>query len=194
MPVEARTSSPILVDLVIPQRKVAQNIVLVIIFSVLIALSAQLSFPLPFSPVPITMQTFMVLLAGVVLGSRLGAITLITYLCQGAAGMPVFAGGKAGILALFGPTGGYLFGFFVAAWLVGFLAERGWDKRIWTAALAMVLGNLVIYVLGVGWLANVLGFSKAITAGMTPFLLGDAAKIILAAVILPRAWSLFGRR
>lgn len=193
MPVEARTTFPILVDIVIPHRRIVQNVVLVMIFSALIGLSAQLSFPLPFSPVPITMQTFVVLLAGVVLGSRLGAVTLIAYLGQGAAGIPVFAGGKSGILALFGPTGGYLFGFVIAAWLVGFLAERGWDRRLWTAALAMVLGNLVIYAVGVGWLATFLGFSKAITAGMVPFLLGDAAKIILAAVILPKAWSLFGR-
>ncbi len=110
------------------------------------------------------------------------------YVAQGLAGLPVFAGGKAGLAVLLGPTGGYLIGFIAAAFVTGWLAERGWDRRPLTTAIAMVLGNLVIYLLGVSWLAVFVGISKAPLLGMVPFIPGDIVKIVLATVALPGAW------
>jgi biotin transport system substrate-specific component len=161
---------------------------LVVAGSVLTALAAHVSIPLPFTPVPITGQTFAVLLVGAALGSRRGAASMALYVAQGLAGLPVFAGGKAGLAVLLGPTGGYLIGFIAAAFVTGWLAERGWDRRPLTTALAMVLGNLVIYLLGVSWLAVFVGISKAPLLGMVPFLPGDLLKILLATAALPGAW------
>jgi biotin transport system substrate-specific component len=189
-----------LIDAVLPQRRILHNAILVLVFSLLIGLSAQVSIPLPFTPVPITLQTLMVLLTGALplLGSRLGAVTLVAYLVEGLAGLPVFAGGTSawspssipGVPVMMGPSAGYLVGFVFAAGLVGWLAERGWDRRWWTTILAMVLGNLVIYGFGVGWLSTFLGLSQAIAAGMFPFLIGDALKIMLAVIVLPGGWAL----
>jgi biotin transport system substrate-specific component len=183
-----------LIDVVLPQRRTAHNVILVVAFSVLIALSAQIAIPLPFTPVPITMQTLTVLLTGMLLGSRLGMITLVVYLVEGVIGLPGFTQWGSGIAHLFGPTGGYLVGFVFAAGLVGFLAERGWDRRRGTTLLAMILGNLVIYAFGVGWLSTFLGLGPAIAKGMLPFLIGDALKIALAMVVLPGSWALMERR
>lgn len=194
MQIQPQATSITLIDTIWPHRRVLHNVGLVILFTVLIALSAQVAVPLPFSPVPITMQTLTVLLTGILLGSRLGAITILAYLAEGAIGLPVFAFGTFGFATLVGPTGGYLFGFVIAAGLVGFLAEQGWDRRLWTTVLAMVLGNLVIYLFGVGWLSTFMGFTGAIAAGMLPFLIGDAVKIALAAAILPSAWTFLQRR
>jgi biotin transport system substrate-specific component len=183
-----------LIDVVLPQRRIVHNVMLVVVFSVLIALSAQIAIPLPFTPVPITMQTLTVLLTGLLLGSRLGMVTLVTYLVEGVVGLPVFTQWGSGIAHLFGPTGGYLIGFVFATGMVGFLAERGWDRRIWTTLLAMILGNLVIYAFGVSWLSTFLGVGSAIAKGMLPFLIGDAVKIALAMVALPGGWALMQRR
>lgn len=174
------------------------NVILIVLFSLLLGISAQIAIPLPFTPVPITMQTLMVLLTGMLLGSRLGSITILAYLAEGLAGLPVFAGGTSawspssipGVSVLLGPSAGYLVGFVFAAALVGWLAERGWDRVWWTTALAMVLGNVVIYAFGVGWLSTFLGLSTAIGAGMLPFLIGDAIKIALAVIALPGGWAL----
>jgi biotin transport system substrate-specific component len=183
-----------LIDVVLPQRRIVHNVLLVVVFSVLIALSAQIVIRLPFTPIPITMQTLTVLLTGMLLGSRLGMITLVTYLVEGVIGLPVFTQWGSGIAHLAGPTGGYLIGFVFAAGLVGFLAERGWDRRRGTTLLAMILGNLVIYAFGVGWLSTFLGLGPAIAKGMLPFLIGDAIKIALAVVALPGGWALMQRR
>jgi biotin transport system substrate-specific component len=183
-----------LIDAVLPQRRIAHNVILVMVFSVLIALSAQVAIPLPFTPVPITMQTLIVLLTGLLLGSRLGTATLAAYLVEGVVGLPVFTQWGSGIAHLLGPTGGYLIGFVFAAGLVGFLAERGWDRQVWTTLVAMVLGNLVIYAFGVGWLSTFLGVGTALAKGMLPFLIGDAVKIALAMVALPGGWALMQRR
>ncbi|MBI3989141.1 MAG: biotin transporter BioY [candidate division NC10 bacterium] len=156
--------------------------------SVLVALSAQVSIPLPWTPVPITGQTFGVLLVGALLGSRRGALSLLTYLAEGAAGLPVFAGGSGGVLKLFGPSGGYLFGFVAAAFVVGFLAERGWDRHLFKAALAMLVGNVVIYLFGLPWLARFLPTSHVLAAGLYPFVPGDLIKLFLAALALPSGW------
>jgi biotin transport system substrate-specific component len=161
--------------------------------SLLIALSAQVKVPLPFSPVPITGQTFAVLMIGALLGSRRGSLCALAYIIQGAAGLPVFAFG-AGPAVLAGPTGGYLAGFVVGAYVTGFLAERGWDRRVGTTILAMVLGNLGIYSFGLVWLCCLIGVGKAVLAvGLFPFIVGDLLKIVLAAIVLPSGWKLLGK-
>jgi len=158
--------------------------------SLLIALSAQISFTLPFSPVPFTGQTFGVLLAGTLLGSRRGALAVMAYLAEGASGLPVFAGGAFGPAYFFGPTGGYLLGFIPAAYVSGWLAERGFDKRVWSMALAMLAGTAVILTLGAAWLAVLVGAERALTLGVLPFLAGDVVKILAATLALPalRRW------
>ena len=183
-----------LTDALVPRTGVLRNAVLIVLFSLITAAAAQVSIPLPFTPVPITGQTFAVLLTGALLGSRLGALSLLLYLAEGAAGLPVFALGRSGLATLLGPTGGYLLAFPVAAFVVGWLAERGWDRRVFTTALAMLLGNLVIYAGGVPWLARFVGgLPEAVALGMVPFLPGDAIKLVLAALLLPTGWALLGR-
>ncbi len=159
----------------------------------LVALLAQVKIPLPFSPVPLTGQTFAVLLVGAALGSRRGASALTLYALLGVAGLPVFAGGAFGAAYAFGATGGYLLGFIPAAFLTGWLAERGWERRLPVSLLPFLAGTLVIYVLGAGWLAFFLGWQKAFSLGILPFLAGDALKLILASLTLPAAWKLFPR-
>lgn len=169
---------------------------LALIGSLLLAASAKVQ--VPFYPVPMTMQTFVVLVLGMVYGWRLGGATVVLYLAEGAAGLPVFAGTPEkgiGLAYLLGPTGGYLLGFAVAAAVCGWLAERGWDRNALTTALAMLIGNVVIYVPGLLWLGTVVGWDKPVLEwGMTPFLLGDAAKLALAAAALPLTWKLVQRR
>jgi biotin transport system substrate-specific component len=166
-------------------------ITLMVVGSAFLAICAQITVPL--YPVPITMQTFGVLLIGMVFGPRLGAATVAAYLFEGAIGLPVYAGHSGGLPVLFGLTGGYLFGFVIAAWLVGMLAERGWDRNVFTTALAMLLGNIVLYVPGLIWLGGFIGAEGAITGGLLPFILGDLLKIALAAIVLPSAWLLVRR-
>lgn len=185
-------SSTVLVDAVWPRRGVMRELALVTAGSLLVALCAQIRIPLPFTPVPITGQTFGVLLIGAALGATRGALSLALYLLEGAAGLPFFAGGAAGAGHLIGPTGGYLVGFVVAAWITGWLAERGWDRDVRKAIVAMTVGNLVIYLLGVLWLARFVGWEAAFVKGVLPFLPGDALKIGLAAAALPGTWRLLG--
>ena len=169
------------------------KLALVIGGSVVIALSAQLRIDLPFSPVPVTGQTFAVLLVGAALGSRLGLASVVAYLAEGGAGAPVFAGGTSGPAILIGPTGGYLAGFALAAFLVGRFAERGWDRQLATAVPAMLVGEVAIYALGLPWLARFVG-GQVIAAGLAPFIVGDLYKLVLAAVALPVAWRIVGPR
>lgn len=159
-----------------------------------ITLSAQVAIPLPFSPVPITGQTLAVLLTGALLGSRRGSLCLLLYLAEGAFGLPVFAGGMAGPARLLGPTGGYLVGFMPAAFLTGLLAERGWDRRVRTSLLAMLLGNAVIYAFGLPWLARFVGGERVLASGLLPFIPGDLLKLILATTLLPSGWKRLGRK
>ncbi|MGQ9848864.1 MAG: biotin transporter BioY [Aggregatilineaceae bacterium] len=167
---------------------------LVIAGSLLVALLAQFAVPLPFSPVPVTGQTLAVLMVGMLLGSRRGGLALLTYLAEGAMGLPVLAGGAAGLARLTGPTGGYLIGFVAAAFLVGWLAERGWDRRPETTLLAMLLGNAVIYAFGLPWLAHFVGTERVLSLGLLPFLAGDLGKALLAMALLPWGWQLLDRR
>ena len=166
---------------------------LVIGFSLLTALSAQIVIPV--APIPITGQTFAVLLTGALLGSRLGAITMIVYLIEGASGLPFFKGGFGGIAHLMGPTGGYLFAFPAAAFITGAFAEHGWDRKFLTAAAAMAIGSIVIMLSGWLWYSFVLRTSPALTIFDTvlKFIPGDIVKIGLAAAVLPSGWKLLKR-
>lgn len=161
-----------------------------------VALWLSAKIQLPLWPVPMTMQTFVVLTLGVAYGRCLVGATMLLYLAGGAIGLPVFAGAwmeGGGIQHLVGPTAGYLIGFVVAAVMVGSLAERGWDRSPVGAAAAMVIGNLVIYGLGLAWLGIQIGYGPAVQHGLLPFLLGDAIKVALAAALLPLAWKASGR-
>jgi len=164
-----------------------REIALILASSWLVALTAQITIPL--RPVPITGQTFGVLLAGALLGSRRGTWALVAYLAQGAMGLPVFAGGAGGLARFTGPTAGYLAGFVVSAFVVGRLSEMGWDRRFLTTAMSMLIGNAVIYALGLPWLATFVGGEAVLKAGLFPFVPGDLLKIILAAMALPRVWT-----
>jgi len=182
-----------LADLIRPCEKksaVLFDLALIIGGSFLVALSAQVAVGYP---VPITAQTFAVLMLAALLGPARAALCLLAYIAEGAAGLPVFAQGKGGLVALFGPTGGYLIGFVPAAYLVGFLARKGWDRRISTTILAMIFGNVIIYVFGLLWLSDLLGLHSALAGGLYPFIPGDLLKIALAAAVLPSAWKLLER-
>lgn len=170
------------------------DLALVLGASLVVGLSSQAEVHLPGNPVPITGQTLSVLLAGALLGPRRASLALLAYLAQGAAGLPVFAGGAGGAAHLLGPTGGYLVGFVPAAALVGWLAERSWDRTPWLTAAAMILGNLVIYALGVTRLAAFVGSDQAVPLGVLPFIPGDLIKVALAAGLLPVGWKLIGGR
>ena len=164
--------------------------VLIVLGSAVLALSARVVIVLPpvISPVPVTGQTFAVLLIGALYGSRRGTATIVVYLAEGLAGLPVFAAGGAGLPQLLGPTGGYLVGFVAAAFVVGGLAERGWDRRWTTTALAMGLGTIVLFVPGLIWLSFMVGPSHVLAVGLLPFLPGAVLKIALAALLLPMGW------
>jgi biotin transport system substrate-specific component len=184
-------------DLIRPsEKKLAYlyDVALVVGGSIVIALCAQIAIGFP---VPITGQTFAVLLVAMLLGSRRGVLCIMTYLAEGLMGLPVFAQGKAGLVAFFGPTGGYLIGFVAAAYLVGSLAERGWDRRPLSTVLTMLVGNIAIYAGGLAWLfclahvlAKPVGGRGILAVGLYPFLIGDALKIALAAILLPAGWKL----
>jgi biotin transport system substrate-specific component len=185
------TLAPILIDRSLPRLDWrVRDILLVVGGSLFVAGMAQVRIPLPFTPVPITGQTFAVLLVGATLGSRRGAASLLLYLLQGLVGLPFFAGGASGLAYLLGPTGGYLVGFIASAGLVGLLAARGLDRRIPSALLAFLAGEIVIYLFGVAWLSVFLGIPHAIAAGLLPFLLGDVIKLAGAGLVLPAAWAL----
>jgi biotin transport system substrate-specific component len=185
----------------------ARGAVLALAGSLVVALAAQVAMPL--WPVPVTGQTFAVLSVGLVCGWRIGGAALLLYLLEGALGLPFYAQAKSGWATLAGPSGGYIWGFVLAAALVGWLAERGWDRSVVRTALAMLLGNVVLYLPGLAWLAQFYAgpgqdyiaatgastaWGAAIAAGLTPFLLGDVLKLLLAACLIPAAWALVKRR
>jgi biotin transport system substrate-specific component len=167
-----------------------RDMMIVLIGSLVVAILSQISIPLPFTPVPLTGQTFAILLIGSALGFRRGTASLLLYTMEGIAGLPFFAGGGSGLSHLAGPTGGYLVGFILAAALVGWLAEKVGVFRFSTTLLVFLAGEVVIYASGVSWLAAFLGMQKAITAGLLPFLFGDIIKMVAAAATLPAAWKL----
>ncbi len=170
-----------------------RDVTLIVLGALFVAALAQVEIPLPFTPVPITGQTFGVLLVGAALGSKRGAASLGTYLVMGLVGLPFFAGGAHGWTIVTGATGGYLIGFMIAAYVVGLLAERGLERSVRTSILPFLVGTVIIYVCGVAWLAVLLGsLGQAITAGLLPFLIGDAIKLIAASLALPMAWRVVG--
>jgi len=166
------------------------NAALVMGGALMIALSAQVAVLLPFTPVPVTAQTLAVLLVGVLLGSRRGAAAAAAYFAGGVFGLPLFAAGGVGLVRLAGPTGGYIVGFIAAAFVCGWLAERGLDRRIGTSLLAMLAGLVAIYACGLAWLGLFTGYSNVLALGLVPFIPGELIKLAIAATVLPACWAL----
>lgn len=173
---------------------IVRSAVLIALGTALLTLSAKLNLPLPL--VPMTLQTLVVLLIGAAYGARLGSVTVIAYLAEGALGLPVFAGPVGGLATLTGPTAGYLAGFVVAAFIVGWFAERGWDRSVPRLFVAMAFGHIAILALGFGWLAFAmhLGVAKAWSVGVLPFLAGSLVKNALGATLLPAARRMLDSR
>ena len=172
------------------------NIILIAAGSALMAVSARFSHHFSFSTVPVTGQTFAVLLIGALYGSRLGAATMIAYVAEGASGMPVFASGAGGVSAIATASGGYLFGFIIAAYIVGWFSERGWDRSRWIV-VPMLLANASIYVPGIIWLHQQFSivdksitWGTALDYGLWPFIAGDLAKLVAASLAVPAGWSI----
>jgi biotin transport system substrate-specific component len=174
----------------------ARHVALILAGTLLIALGARVSIAIPGTPVPVTGQTFGVLVAGGALGFRRGLVASLLYVLLGVVGVPLFAFGKTGVEIILGATGGYLVGFVLAAAIVGRLAELGWDRNLLGSVGAMLLGEAAIYAVALPWLAVVanLSASDTIAKGLTPFLVGDAIKMLLAAAAFPVAWWVVGRR
>jgi len=183
-------------DIVRPQNRthsLIYNIALVMSGSILMALLAQISFRLPFSPVPITGQTFGVLILGALLGSKRGAAAMLVYILEGGIGLPVFASGTAGLAVLAGPTGGYIMGFVFAAFVVGYLGEKNWDRHFVSTVGMMLLGTAIIYTTGIIWLLQFVPSAQVFQLGLLPFLPGGLLKILVAALLLPGGWKLLDR-
>ena len=179
--------------------RVAERIGAVVFITVLTAVAAQISVPLPFTPVPFTFQPMVVLVGAAALGSRLGLASQVLYLALGIAGLPVFAWSPAlpqGAARLFGPTGGYLMSYPFAAFLTGWLAERGFDRRYLSAVFAMLCGLVVVFTGGVSWLmlaGSRLGLAAALAAGFYPFVVADFTKLLVASGVMPALWKITGR-
>jgi biotin transport system substrate-specific component len=167
------------------------QVALVLLGTVLLAISAQIQ--VPFWPVPMTMQTFVVLMIGATYGWRLGGATMVAYLIEGAIGLPVFAKFSAGAAVLVGPTAGYLAGFVLAALVTGYLAERGFGRNLATAAISFALGTVIIFACGLLYLASLIGVEGAVTHGLLPFILSEPTKVALATLLLPGCWKLVRR-
>jgi biotin transporter BioY len=179
-----------LIDVVFPKIEsknlaLLKDILLVLSFAILTGICAKLKIEI--GVVPITMQTFAVLIFGALLGSKRGALSQITYLLMGLAGIPWFSRG-GGMGYVFSPTFGYIVGFVLAAFFVGFLCEKGFDRKIETAILAMLVGNILIYLPGLLWLVKFVGFKRVLLVGFYPFILGDLIKLFLASLLLPFVW------
>ena len=181
-------SQPLLGNARFPKARLSRNILLVIGGSLALTLSAKVQ--VPFWPVPITLQSMVALLIGIGFGSRLGALTILAYLAEGVAGLPVFAGAAAGPAYIAGPTGGYLLGFLLGGAFAGWAAERGWSRDLPRTLLVMLLGHVLIFAPGVFWLAALLGWSKAIAFGIAPFLLATLLKSGLGAALVAAFWRL----
>jgi len=173
--------------------RAAVDMLLVIGGSALIAIAAQIAIPIPFTPVPLTLQPLAVLLVGVVLGSARGAAAAALYILEGISGLPVFAQGHGGLVWLAGPTAGYLFSYPLAAWTAGWFSERGWGSSVTRAMAGMLFALAVIYAGGWSWLALIAGPQAAFTMGIVPFVVADIVKIALGAALLPYAQRLVAR-
>lgn len=188
MKTESRTAPrSLLIDLLVDRSSRLTQTMLVLGGSLLLTASAKLAVPI--GPVPVTFQTLAVLLLGAILGRRLGTLAVLLYLGQGLCGLPVFAGMTAGPLKFLGPTGGYLIGMVPAAWIAGFAAERGKDRRFWTALPYLALAHQTIFVFGVLWLSVLLGnFERGFALGYLPFFGLDVAKFVLASAVVAGLW------
>ena len=167
-----------------------RDLLLIFIGVFFVAALAQMKILLPFTPIPLTGQTFAVLLVGATLGSKRGVLSMSLYIALGALGLPIFAGGASGLAYLSGATLGYLVGFVVAAYIVGRFAEKGLERNLRTSIIPFAVGTLVIYLFGAGWLSVLFGIENAFQLGVLPFLIGDMIKLILAALALPTVWRL----
>ena len=186
---------PSLAQALWPSDRALRHAVLIVIGSVALTLSAKLQ--IAFWPVPMTMQTYVVLVLGMAYGTRLGVATVLFYLAQGALGLPVLAGTPErgiGLAYMVGPTGGFLVGFVAAAALAGELAARGWDRSALRTLLAMALAHLVIFIPGVAWLAASIGWERAFAVGVVPFVGATVVKTLLGVVTLPLAWRIVARK
>jgi biotin transport system substrate-specific component len=177
-----------LADAALPRAGVLRDVLLIVGASLITAAAARIAVPLPWSPVPLTGQTFAVLLTGAALGVRRAVLAQALYLIEGAMGLPFFAGGLGGPLVLAGPTGGFLVAFPLAAAVTGMCAEHGWDRRFGTMLASMLLGSAVILVSGLAVLSHFLPADRLLAAGLLPFLPGDVIKAVAAALVLPAAW------
>ena len=173
--------------------RAAANMLLVIGASALIAIAAQVAIPLPFTPVPLTLQPLAVIFIGVALGSKRGAAAAILYLLEDASGLPVFAQGHGGPLWLVGPTAGFLWSYPFAAYVAGFVSERGWGSSILRAVTGMLLALGVIYLGGWSWLAYLTDARTAFAGGVAPFVLADIVKVAIGAALLPKAQQIISR-
>lgn len=190
----SQVASPVIVDSW-AQKSIVRNVALVLGLTAFTAMCAQVSIPLGFTPVPLTLQTFAVLAGAAALGAERAVIAQVLYVVFAIAGFPVLAGGASGTDSVVGATGGYILGFVVSSFVVGRIAERGATKRIETTFFAYLAGTAVVYGLGVSWLSYVTHMSlrDAVVAGMIPFLIGDAIKAVAAGICLPSLWKLAGK-
>ncbi len=189
-----QTKNVTLIDTIIPKIEnktlaLIKEITLILSFALVTGISSKLKVEI--GVIPITMQSFIVLLAGALLGAKRGASVMITYLLMGLSGLPWFARG-GGMAYLLSPTFGYIIGFVFTAYIVGYLAEKGHDRNIKTAILAMLIGNIIIYIPGLLWLASFIGYENVFAVGLYPFIIGDLLKIALAGFLLPVGWQLLG--
>ena len=183
---------PTLLNTLAPGNSLIRTAGFAIAGSLLLALSAKAQ--VPFWPVPMTMQSLVIMMLGMAYGSRLAVATVLLYLAEGLAGLPVFAGTGAGFAYMTGPTAGYLVGFVAAAGLIGWLAERGWDRSPVKALIAMSVGHVLLFVPGVAWLAVLFGTEKAIAVGLTPFIAASLLKTALGAALMHASWMVVARQ
>ncbi|WP_428246843.1 biotin transporter BioY [Ferrovibrio sp.] len=186
------TLNPTLLQHVAPGMKAWRIALAMLAGSALLAISAKVQ--VPFWPVPMTLQTLAILAIGMAFGSRLGVATVLLYLAEGFVGLPVFAGAAAGPAYFAGPTAGYLIGFVASVGLVGWLAERGWDRSLLRCLIAMAVGHAVVFVFGVSWLATLVGVQKALAAGLYPFWAATLVKTLLGVAVMQAAWHLALKR
>lgn len=189
---QAVASPRTLAQTVLPSDTLLSRAALVVFGAAFVALAAQVRIGLPFTPVPLTAQTFAALVTGAALGSRLGASSLGLYWLAGMSGVPVFNNWTGGWAVASGPTGGYLIGFVIAAFVVGAFAERGWDRRP-RIVFPLLLGNVIIYALGLPWLVRFVGGDNVLVEGLWPFIPGDLLKLGAAVLTLPVAWTFAAR-
>lgn len=182
-------NNPSLINTLLPLKGIntfTKNILLVLFGTILLAASSKIQ--VPFWPVPMTMQTFIVLIVAMAYGWKLSLLTLIAYLIEGAIGLPVFAKG-GGLAYLLGPTAGYLYGMAIAAAVIGYFADLGYGKSIIKCIIPLGIGTIIIFVCGIGYLSSIIGFEKAIAAGLLPFIPSELFKIALAVFIIPNIWK-----